>query len=109
MSVSPLSTGIGPFSLRPAEAPRLTGRDLARKVAADILAAREVDWPAALDLAVVEGFCLGIGADAVAERAGRSRQDVIARFRRLLPDPTPDSQRLAMTILRTTQDVGDGA
>ena len=79
---------------------RKTGGDLVRQVHGWLKRARASDWTAAQDLALVEGFARGMGADGVARRLRRSRTAVVARFRRLLPDPTPDTQRIAMEALR---------
>ena len=83
---------------RPVERP--TGRDLVRSVERNLARGAHPGWTAADDLAVVAGFSAGLKADGVARAAKRPRKDVIARFRKLIPDPTPDTQRVAMELLR---------
>ena len=83
---------------KPVERP--TGRELVRLVERNLARGAHSEWSAADDLAVVAGFSAGLKADGVARAAKRTRTDVIARFRRLIPDPTPDTQRVTMEVLR---------
>ena len=89
----------GEIDFRAAPA-RKTGGDLVRQVHGWLRRAQTSDWSPRQDLLVIEGFAQGLGADGVARRMRRSRAAVVARFRRLLPDPTPDTQRIAMEALR---------
>lgn len=58
------------------------------------------DWCEAEDLEIIEGLGAGMGLNGVSARLNRDRDEIRARFDRLCPDKTLDTQAAVINALR---------